>query len=85
MRCLLLGVVILGGFAGPASAADRPVTEDERARLVAAMAQEGCQGGKMEFDDDGKFEIDDAKCADGKAYDLDFDRSFKLIKKKVED
>lgn len=38
----------------------------------------------MEFDD-GKFEVDDAKCSDGKTYDLDFDASFKLIKKELED
>ena len=64
--------------------ADRPVTEEERAKLVAAMAAEGCSGGEMEFDD-GKFEVDDARCADGKEYDLDFDRDFKLIKKELDD
>jgi hypothetical protein len=35
----------------------------------------------MEFDD-GKFEVDNAVCADGKTYELDFDSSFRLIKKK---
>jgi hypothetical protein len=37
----------------------------------------------MEFED-GKFEVDNAVCADGKTYDLDFDSSFRLIKKKSE-
>ena len=35
--------------------------------------------------DDGKFEVDDARCADGKQYDLDSDASFKLIKKALDD
>lgn len=64
--------------------ADRPVTDQERAQLVAALQAQGCSGGKMEFDD-GKFEVDDARCADGKKYDLDFDASFKLMKKDLDD
>lgn len=35
--------------------------------------------------DDGKFEVDDAKCSDGRTYDLDFDASFKLLEKDRED
>jgi hypothetical protein len=64
--------------------ADRPVTADEGVKLGQALAEQGCSGGKHEFDD-GKFEVDDAKCSDGKTYDLDFDASYKLIKKKLED
>jgi hypothetical protein len=67
-----------------ARADDRPVTQEERAQLIAALQAQGCTGGKMEFDD-GKFEVDDAKCSDGRAYDLDFDTSFKLLKKDLED
>ena len=63
--------------------ADRPLTQAETERLNAALKQEGCSGGKMEFED-GKFEVDNAVCADGKTYDLDFDSSFRLIKKKSE-
>jgi hypothetical protein len=80
---LLLPAILLSLTAGSALA-DRAVTEDERAKLVAALQAAGCSGGKMEFDD-GKFEVDDSKCADGKTYDLDFDATFKLIKKKLED
>jgi hypothetical protein len=61
----------------------RAVTDDERAKLVSAISAQGCSGGKMEFDD-GKYEVDDARCNDGKIYDLDFNRSFELLKKKVE-
>ena len=66
-------------------AKDRPVTEDERLKLVAAVTAQGCSGGKMEFDDDGHFEVDDAKCNDGRKYDLEFDASFNLTKKKIDD
>ena len=63
--------------------AGRPVAEEEKAKLVAAVTTQQCSGGKMEFDD-GKFEVDNARCNDGKSYDLDFDASFKLISKKLE-
>ena len=64
--------------------ADRAVTEEERAKLLSAIAAEGCSGGKTEFDD-GKYEVDDAKCSDGRTYDLKFDAGFRLIKKELED
>ncbi len=70
--------------AAEARADDRPVTSEERAQLVAALQAQGCTGGKMEFDD-GKFEVDNAKCSDGRTYDLNFDASFKLLKKDLED
>jgi hypothetical protein len=63
--------------------ADRPVTQEDSERLQDALKEQGCSGGKMEFDD-GKFEVEDARCADGKTYDLEFDSSFRLIRKKLE-
>jgi hypothetical protein len=84
MREILVAMTFIMVLAGGALA-DRPVTEEEKTKLAAAVAAQGCSGGKkMEFDD-GKFEVDDASCADGKKYDLDFDTSFQLIKKEVED
>lgn len=87
--CSIAAVVIVV----PASvswAADRPVTDQERTRLVEAVKAAGCSGGKMEFDDDkgashpnGKFEVDDAAC-DGKKHDLAFDPDFKLLSKKAD-
>ena len=71
-------------IATPAVAKDRPVTDDERGKLAAAVAAQGCSGGKMEFDD-GRFEVDDARCSDGRQYDLEFDAAFKLTRKKLED
>jgi hypothetical protein len=84
MRILL---VVFGAFAvmvATPAQADRAVTEDESASLAAAVSAEGCSGGKMEFDD-RKFEVEDAQCNDGRTYDLDFDASYKLMSKELED
>jgi hypothetical protein len=81
---LLLATLLLLGV-GPALARDRPVTEEERTKLIAAVNAAGCEGGTLEFDDDGHFEVDDARCNDGRRYDLVFDTTFKLIKKELED
>ena len=77
--------------AAGALAKDRPVTAEEQPRLEAALKEAGCSGGKMEFDDDkaaahpnGKFEVDDSTCQDGKKYDLTFDPAFKLLTKKLD-
>ena len=83
-RLLLSATVLLLGVA-PLLAKDRPVTDEERTKLVAAITAEGCEGGRLEYDDDGHFEVDDARCSDGRRYDLEFDTAFKLIKKELED
>lgn len=80
----LLSAMAFAALATTAAWADRPVTDGERAKLVAALQAEGCTGGEMEFDD-GKFEVDDARCADGKKYDFDFDSGFKMTKKDLDD
>jgi hypothetical protein len=83
---LLASAAFLAILATAAWAKDRPVTDDERAKLVAAVAAQGCSGGKdMEFDDDGHYEVDDVRCGDGQKYDLEFDTAFKLTKKKRDD
>jgi hypothetical protein len=86
----LLGVALLVP-ATVALAKDRAVTDQEKPKLEAALKEAGCSGGKMEFDDDkgtahpnGKFEVDDATCQDGKKYDLSFDPEFKLLNKKLD-
>lgn len=84
MRRLLFAVAVTSLMTSP-SWADRPVTSEERAKLTALLEAEGCiGGGEMEFDD-GKYEIDDARCADGREWDFEFDRDFKLIKKEQDD
>jgi Peptidase propeptide and YPEB domain len=66
-------------------ATDRPVTDDERVKLIAAIAAQGSGGYDMELDDDGHYEVDDVRCSDGPKYDLEFDTAFKLTKKKLDD
>jgi len=80
----LLPTLAFAALATTAAWADRPVSDAEREKLVAALKAEGCNGGEIEFDD-GKFEVDDASCADGKKYNFEFDASFKMIKKELDD
>jgi len=66
-------------------AKERPVDREERTKLAAAVAAEGCSDGKMEYDDDdGHYEVDDVQCADGRKYDFKFDKAFKLIEKQLD-
>jgi hypothetical protein len=84
MRTLLASVAVLVVVAVPAGA-DRPVTDTERTRLVAAVAAQGCSGGEMEWDEgDREFEVDDVRC-DGLKYDLKFDADYSLKSKKLDD
>jgi hypothetical protein len=84
MRTLLASVAVLVVIAVPARA-DRPVTDAERTRLVAAVAAQGCSGGEMEWDeDDREFEVDDARC-DGRKYELKFHADYSLKSKKLDD
>ena len=81
---LIVSMAVLAVSTLPALA-DRQVTEDERAKLVAAVQAEGCSGGKFEFDDDDQqFEVDDAVCADGKKYDLKFVPQMKMKRKNLD-
>ncbi len=77
---LILPTIIAAAIALPATMAmakDRPITDAERPKLEAALKEVGCSGGKMEFDDDkaaahpnGKFEVEESTCQEGKKYDL---------------
>jgi hypothetical protein len=84
MPKVMFFLVLLLFAAGGSALAGRAVTDDERAKLGAAVSAAGCSGGKFEFDD-GQFEADNATCEDGKKYDLKFDASFNLVKKELED
>ena len=83
-RHLLQSAVLLLLPWHAALADDRPLTDDERAKLTAAVSAEGCSAGTLEFDD-GHYEVDDVRCSDGHRYDLKFDASFKLIEKDRDD
>jgi hypothetical protein len=60
--------------------ADTPLTDDEQKQATAAASTWGCEGGKWEKETEatGVYEADDAKCKDGRNYDLKFDADFKL-------
>lgn len=58
--------------------ADRPVTPEETAKLVAALTALGCTGGEMEVDEEA-FIVEEATCNDGKTYNFEFDQEFKVI------
>ncbi|HMO42680.1 MAG TPA: hypothetical protein PKB04_05035 [Phenylobacterium sp.] len=72
-----------------AAHADEPATPDERARILAVLAAEGCSDPrKIEREtDDGRlkgYEVEDAKCADG-VYDFDLDLNFAITDRDRDD
>jgi hypothetical protein len=86
MRGWALILVIV--FSATAVRADRPVTAEEQAAIVAALEAEGCSGGTYEFDDedddDAPFEVDDAQCGDG-IYDFELSGDFQIRERERED
>ena len=63
---------------------DRPITDAERASVIAALEADGCVNPtKVERDDDG-YEADNVTCADG-VFDIDLDREFRIIDRDRED
>jgi hypothetical protein len=64
-----LPLILVIALSFMAARADRPVTADEQAGIVAALEAEACSGGTYEFDDEdddgAPFEVDDAQCGDG--------------------
>lgn len=77
MRPVIQSFAILLAATGVA-AADRPVNDAEKAKLVSALTDQGCHGGELSRDDD-EYEVDNAVCADGHVYDLKFGLDFKLL------
>ncbi len=63
--------------------ADRPPTPEERIKLEKVLRDEGfTRWGGIEFEDNDKWEVDDAIGSDGRQYDLKLDQSFKIIERK---
>ena len=82
-KALIAVAFALGLASGTPAWAERQLTEDEKTRLLSALATQGCAAGTMKFDD-GRYEADDARCSDGKTYDLEFGADFQLQSKKLE-
>lgn len=63
-----------------AALADSKPSDDEAAKIKAALSEWGCEGGTYEKETEasGVFEIDDAKCK-GLQFDVKLDSSFKVL------
>jgi hypothetical protein len=67
--------------------ADRAATDAEKASIASALEAVGCSGGKIEVDDDGDdgaFEVEDTKCADG-TYEFELSKDFEITKRERDD
>jgi hypothetical protein len=73
-------VVAAVAHAGP------PPSAEERTQIESALKAEGFTSwGKIELDDDGYWEVDDAIGPDGKRFDVDLGKSdFKILKKEID-
>jgi hypothetical protein len=79
MKRLSIAAVALMFAATPAFADDDP-TDDEAAKIKAAVAEWGCEGGTYEKETEGTgvFEAEDVKCKSGQ-YDFRLDKDFKVF------
>lgn len=67
-------------LASPMAFADDKPTDDEAAKIKAAVAEWGCEGGEYEKETEGTgvFEAEDVKCKAGN-YDFRLDKNFKVF------
>lgn len=82
---VIAATAMLAGFSGAALADGRAPTAEEQASIETALKGHGFSTwGKVEFDD-GKWEVDNAKHADGKLYDVDLAKAdLAILKKELE-
>ncbi|MDQ8698602.1 hypothetical protein [Hyphomicrobium sp. LHD-15] len=79
MKRILAAAAVLAFCSGAAFADDKP-TDDEAAKIKAAVAAWGCEGGSYEKETEGSgvFEAEDVKCKSGQ-YDFRLDKDFKVF------
>ena len=67
-------------LASPMAFADDKPTDDEIAKIKAAVAEFGCEGGEYEKESEGTgvYEAEDVKCKSGN-YDFRLDKDFKVF------
>jgi hypothetical protein len=70
---------VIFAFASTAALADKEnkPSDAEIAKIKAALAQIGCEGGDYDKEPSGLFEVDDATCKIG-TYDLKLDKDFNI-------
>jgi hypothetical protein len=75
----LMIVAFAAALCGAPAFADEKPSDDEAAKIKAALTEWGCEGGTYEKESEatGVFEIDDAKCK-GMQYDIKLDSAFKV-------
>ncbi|MEQ1709897.1 MAG: hypothetical protein ABL908_00685 [Hyphomicrobium sp.] len=80
MKLAMMVAMAIALGAGSAMADDKP-SAAEAEKIAATAKAWGCSGGEAEKETEssGIYEVDDAKCADGKKYDLKMDKDFKMI------
>jgi hypothetical protein len=74
-----LALAFAAGSAGLVLADDKP-TDDEAAKIKAAVEEWGCSGGEYEKESEGTgvYEAEDVKCKAGQ-YDFRLDKNFKVF------
>ena len=79
MKRMFAAAAVLA-FASSAALADDKPTDDEAAKIKAAVAEWGCEGGSFEKETEGTgvFEAEDVKCKGGQ-YDFRLDKDFKVF------
>ncbi len=79
-RLIALSTIALLTIGSVAVADDEP-SETEAMKVRETISAWGCEGGEIEKESEGTgvFEIDDAKCKDGKQYDIKLDGDYMLI------
>ncbi len=79
-RILAFAAVLALAPAAAIADDDRAPTPEERAQIEQVLRAEGyTRWDEIELDD-GVWEVDDAIGADGREYDLELDRNFRIIK-----
>ena len=82
MRRILLAVLLLAPFAAEA----RDPTPEQRTRIEAALREQGYTAwDDIDIERDGRIEVDDARGADGKEYDLKLDPQTLRVVEREED
>lgn len=78
MRMFAVAAVL--AFCSTAALADEKPSSDEAAKIKAAVAEWGCEGGEYEKEAEGTgvFEAEDVKCKSGQ-YDFRLDKDFKVF------
>ena len=82
-RILFLAAALL---VPPVAAEARDPSPEMRARIEAALREQGYTAwDDIDVERDGKIEVDDARGADGKEYDLELDPQTLRVTKREED